>query len=80
MKWMTAIRACAALLGIAAMAITGPAFGQSVEDFYHGKILTIVVSADAGPQDDHQPAVDGGVHDRQRVRGPDRMDAPPPGA
>ncbi|CAG9223086.1 Tripartite-type tricarboxylate transporter receptor subunit TctC [Paraburkholderia tropica] len=52
MKWMTAIRACAALLGIAAMAITGPAFGQSVEDFYHGKILTIVVSADAGTPTD----------------------------
>ncbi|MDE1144130.1 MULTISPECIES: Bug family tripartite tricarboxylate transporter substrate binding protein [Paraburkholderia] len=49
---MTAIRACAALLGIAAMAITGPAFGQSVEDFYHGKILTIVVSADAGTPTD----------------------------
>jgi tripartite-type tricarboxylate transporter receptor subunit TctC len=52
MKFMTAIRACAALLGIAAMAITGPAFGQSVEDFYHGKILTIVVSADAGTPTD----------------------------
>ncbi|WP_321818154.1 MULTISPECIES: hypothetical protein [unclassified Paraburkholderia] len=52
MKLMTAIRTCAALIGIAAMAITGPAFGQSVEDFYHGKILTIVVSADAGTPTD----------------------------
>lgn len=52
MKFMTAIRACAALLGIAAMAMTGPALGQSVEDFYHGKIVTIVVSADAGTPTD----------------------------
>lgn len=53
MKFTTAIRACAALIGIAAMAIAGPAFGQSsVEDFYHGKILTIVVSADAGTPTD----------------------------
>jgi tripartite-type tricarboxylate transporter receptor subunit TctC len=52
MKLMTAIRTCAAFIGIAAMAITGPAFGQSVEDFYHGKILTIVVSADAGTPTD----------------------------
>ncbi|WP_233857217.1 Bug family tripartite tricarboxylate transporter substrate binding protein [Paraburkholderia sp. HD33-4] len=52
MKFTTAFRACAALLGIAAMAIAGPAFGQSVEDFYHGKILTIVVSADAGTPTD----------------------------
>jgi tripartite-type tricarboxylate transporter receptor subunit TctC len=53
MKFTTAIRACAALLGIAAMAMAGPAFGQSsVEDFYHGKILTIVVSADAGTPTD----------------------------
>lgn len=52
MKFMTAIRACAALLGIAAMAMTGPALGQSVEDFYHGKILTIIVSADAGTPTD----------------------------
>jgi tripartite-type tricarboxylate transporter receptor subunit TctC len=52
MKFMTAIRACAALIGIAAMVMTGPAFGQPVEDFYHGKILTIVVSADAGTPTD----------------------------
>jgi tripartite-type tricarboxylate transporter receptor subunit TctC len=52
MKLRTAIRACAALLGIAAMAMTGPAFGQSVENFYHGKTLTLVVSADAGTPTD----------------------------
>src|SRR5689334_11850716 len=52
MKFRTAIRACAALLGIAAMAMTGSAFGQSVENFYHGKTLTLVVSADAGTPTD----------------------------
>jgi tripartite-type tricarboxylate transporter receptor subunit TctC len=52
MKLRTAIRACAALLGIAAMAMTGPASGQSVENFYHGKTLTLVVSADAGTPTD----------------------------
>lgn len=52
MKFMTALRTCAALIGIAAMAMTGPAFGQSVENFYRGKILTIVVSADAGTPTD----------------------------
>lgn len=52
MKFMTAIRACAALVSIAAMAVAGPAFGQSVDNFYHGKILTIVVSADAGTPTD----------------------------
>ncbi|MEM5450063.1 Bug family tripartite tricarboxylate transporter substrate binding protein [Paraburkholderia guartelaensis] len=52
MKFTTAIRACAALICFAAMAIAGPAYGQSVEDFYHGKILTVVVSADAGTPTD----------------------------
>ncbi|WP_321931224.1 Bug family tripartite tricarboxylate transporter substrate binding protein [Paraburkholderia guartelaensis] len=52
MKFTTAIRACAALICFAAMAIAGPAYGQSVEDFYHGKVLTIVVSADAGTPTD----------------------------
>ncbi|WP_025596485.1 Bug family tripartite tricarboxylate transporter substrate binding protein [Burkholderia sp. WSM2230] len=52
MKYRTAIRACAALLSIAAMAITGPAHGQSVEQFYHGKTVTLVVSADAGTPTD----------------------------
>ena len=52
MKFTTAIRTCAALFGIVAMTLTGPAFGQPVEDFYHGKILTIVVSADAGTPTD----------------------------
>ncbi|WP_027211068.1 Bug family tripartite tricarboxylate transporter substrate binding protein [Burkholderia sp. WSM2232] len=52
MKYRTAIRACAALLTIAAMAITETAHGQSVEQFYHGKTVTLIVSADAGTPTD----------------------------
>jgi tripartite-type tricarboxylate transporter receptor subunit TctC len=36
----------------AAMMIAGPAFGQSVEQFYSGKTLTLIVSADAGTPTD----------------------------
>ncbi|QPN47442.1 hypothetical protein I5S86_11365 [Priestia aryabhattai] len=45
----------AALFGFALTAATfiaGPAFGQSVEEFYSGKALTLVVSADAGTPTD----------------------------
>tara|TARA_R110001583_G_scaffold171739_2_gene325455 strand:+ start:863 stop:1891 length:1029 start_codon:yes stop_codon:yes gene_type:complete len=41
----------AALFGFALAAssmVAGPAFGQSVEDFYRDKTLTLIVSADAG--------------------------------
>ncbi len=34
------------------MAVAGPVFGQSVENFYHGKTVTLVVSADAGTPTD----------------------------
>ena len=36
----------------AATCATAPAFGQSVEEFYHGKVLTLLVSADAGTPTD----------------------------
>lgn len=45
----------ATLLGVALTAaalVCSPAFGQSVEDFYHGKVLTLIVSADAGTPTD----------------------------
>ncbi|AZP72700.1 hypothetical protein EJJ20_29025 [Pseudomonas poae] len=45
----------AALFGFALTAATfiaGPAFGQSVEEFYSGKALTLIVSADAGTPTD----------------------------
>jgi tripartite-type tricarboxylate transporter receptor subunit TctC len=45
----------ATLLGFALAAATmvaGPALGQSVEEFYRGKTLTLVVSADAGTPTD----------------------------
>ena len=38
-------------LSVAAF-MAGPAFGQSVEEFYRGKALTLVVSADAGTPTD----------------------------
>lgn len=44
-----------ALLGLtlaAAMSVVTPAFGQSVENFYRGKTLKILVSADAGTPSD----------------------------
>ncbi|QGY33102.1 Bug family tripartite tricarboxylate transporter substrate binding protein [Pantoea cypripedii] len=43
------------LLGLtltAATCVSGPAFGQSVAEFYHGKVLTLLVSADAGTPTD----------------------------
>ncbi|WP_206956858.1 Bug family tripartite tricarboxylate transporter substrate binding protein [Trinickia acidisoli] len=52
MNYRTAIRTCAALICIAVMAVAGPAFGQSVEQFYHGKTVTLIVSADAGTPTD----------------------------
>ncbi|HDR9473030.1 Bug family tripartite tricarboxylate transporter substrate binding protein [Burkholderia multivorans] len=52
MKYWSAIRACAALIGMAAMALATQAYGQSVERFYHGKTVTLVVSADAGTPTD----------------------------
>ncbi|WP_208738849.1 Bug family tripartite tricarboxylate transporter substrate binding protein [Phytopseudomonas daroniae] len=36
----------------AATLVAGPAFGQSVEEFYRGKALTLIVSADAGTPTD----------------------------
>jgi tripartite-type tricarboxylate transporter receptor subunit TctC len=48
MNLRTAICTCAALFGFAATACAAPASNQSVEDFYRGKVLTLVVSADAG--------------------------------
>ncbi|SAL85942.1 Tripartite tricarboxylate transporter family receptor [Caballeronia arvi] len=48
MNFRTAICACAALFGFAATACAAPASGQSVEEFYRGKALTLLVSADAG--------------------------------
>ncbi len=36
----------------AATAVAGPVFGQSVEKFYRGKTVTLVVSADAGTPTD----------------------------
>lgn len=36
----------------AATALAGPAYGQSVENFYRGKTLTLLVSADAGTPTD----------------------------
>lgn len=45
----------AALSGFAlaaAMAFVGPAFGQSVENFYRGKTITLLVSADAATPTD----------------------------
>lgn len=50
-----AITRRAALFGLALAAATvvaGPAFGQSVEEFYRGKALTLIVSADAGTPTD----------------------------
>jgi len=52
MNYRTAIRACAALFGLAATAFASSASSQSVEDFYRGKVLTLVVSADAGTPTD----------------------------
>lgn len=52
MNYRTAICAFAALLGFAATAFAGPVSGQSVAEFYRGKALTIVVSADAGTPTD----------------------------
>jgi tripartite-type tricarboxylate transporter receptor subunit TctC len=52
MNYRTAICAFAALMSIAAAAVAGPVSGQSVEDFYHNKTLTLVVSADAGTPTD----------------------------
>lgn len=37
---------------VAATAITGPVFGQSVESFYRGKALTLIVSAEPGTPSD----------------------------
>ncbi|MFM0417680.1 Bug family tripartite tricarboxylate transporter substrate binding protein [Paraburkholderia aromaticivorans] len=52
MNYRTVICACAALLSFAATAFAGPAPDPSVEKFYHGKALTLVVSADAGTPTD----------------------------
>lgn len=53
MKFRTAICACAALLGAIAATVSGPALGQSaVENFYRGKAVTLIVSADAGTPTD----------------------------
>jgi tripartite-type tricarboxylate transporter receptor subunit TctC len=54
MNLRTAICACVASLGMAftATAHAAPASGQSVEDFYRGKALTLLVSADAGTPTD----------------------------
>ena len=52
MNYRSALCACAALFGFAATAFAGPASSQSVEDFYRGKALTLVVSADAGTPTD----------------------------
>jgi tripartite-type tricarboxylate transporter receptor subunit TctC len=42
---------CSVALAVATAA-AGPAFGQSVENFYRGKTLTLLVSADAGTPTD----------------------------
>jgi tripartite-type tricarboxylate transporter receptor subunit TctC len=47
-NFRTAICACAALFGFTSTAFAASASSQSVEDFYRGKALTLVVSADAG--------------------------------
>ncbi len=52
MNYRTALRALAAFTTFAAMAFAGTAFGQSVEQFYHGKTVTLIVSADAGTPTD----------------------------
>ncbi|MDR5822049.1 tripartite tricarboxylate transporter substrate-binding protein [Caballeronia sp. LZ043] len=48
MNLRTALCACATLFGFAAHAYAAPASTQSVADFYRGKALTLLVSADAG--------------------------------
>ncbi|MDR5784881.1 tripartite tricarboxylate transporter substrate-binding protein [Caballeronia sp. LZ065] len=48
MNLRTAICACATLFGFAVQAHAAPASTQSVADFYRGKALTLLVSADAG--------------------------------
>ncbi len=52
MNYRTAICACAALFGFAATTLAAPASDRSVENFYRGKALTLVVSADAGTPTD----------------------------
>ncbi|CAN7796356.1 tripartite tricarboxylate transporter substrate-binding protein [Caballeronia sp. LjRoot34] len=52
MNFRSALCVCAALMSIVATAVAAPASGQSVEKFYHGKTLTLVVSADAGTPTD----------------------------
>jgi tripartite-type tricarboxylate transporter receptor subunit TctC len=52
MNYRTALRAFAVLMGIATTAIAAPADGQSVEQFYSGKTVTLLVSADAGTPTD----------------------------
>ncbi|WP_347554175.1 tripartite tricarboxylate transporter substrate-binding protein [Robbsia sp. KACC 23696] len=52
MTYRSAFSACAMLLALATTAIARPAHSQSVEQFYHGKTITVVVSADAGTPTD----------------------------
>ncbi|RDV00408.1 Bug family tripartite tricarboxylate transporter substrate binding protein [Trinickia dinghuensis] len=52
MNFRTAIRACIALISVVAMTLAAPAFGQSVAQFYRGKTVTLIVSADAGTPTD----------------------------
>lgn len=52
MNYRTALRAFAVLMGIATTAMAAPDSGQSVESFYSGKTVTLLVSADAGTPTD----------------------------
>ncbi|SDR49010.1 Tripartite-type tricarboxylate transporter, receptor component TctC [Paraburkholderia fungorum] len=52
MNYRTALRAFAVLMGVATTAVAAPASDQSVESFYSGKTVTLVVSADAGTPTD----------------------------
>jgi tripartite-type tricarboxylate transporter receptor subunit TctC len=52
MNYRSAICAFAALMSLAATAIAGPAPAEPVQEFYHDKTLTLVVSADAGTPTD----------------------------
>jgi tripartite-type tricarboxylate transporter receptor subunit TctC len=52
MKYGTALRTFAVLMGIATTAVAAPASDRSVENFYSGKTVTLLVSADAGTPTD----------------------------
>jgi tripartite-type tricarboxylate transporter receptor subunit TctC len=52
MNYKSAICAFAALLGLAAAAVPARASDQTVEEFYRGKTMTLMVSADAGTPTD----------------------------